>query len=287
MAARLKYIPLFLVLIAFIACNSKSKPAAAGSAASNVAQTQATPFQKLKQFMDGSWVVSDYIKSLAKTRSPYSSSGEFGMVAAMDIGLPAGVSDSTHVGYSLNNHEGGNFIIYNKPGQRPNTLKTNLPEGPSNGDFYELGYSAKNNDTTLILYRYKKNKRLANSISYTKVITLDNNNAAGGIEYITNKTLFSGTYSIADTAKNLEVKLSDNGKITGLSDFKTYLVNTDFVAGPENNLDVIIFDWGTKKQKSYAFTFNKDTLNMYETREAADSINLVIDKLKYKLVKHK
>jgi hypothetical protein len=107
MAARLKYALLFLVLIVFTGCNYKSKSTTTDAAARNVSQTQATPFQKSKPFVDGSWVISGYIKSLAKTHSPYNSSGEFGMVAAMDIGLPAGVSDSTHVGYSLNNHEGG------------------------------------------------------------------------------------------------------------------------------------------------------------------------------------
>jgi 6-phosphogluconate dehydrogenase len=59
------------------------------------------------------------------------------------------------------------------------------------------------------------------------------------------------------------------------------------VAGPENNLDEILFDWNTKNQKSFTFKFSKDTLNIYETREDADSINLIVDKLKYKLVKHK
>jgi len=287
MNTQLKYIPLFLVLIAFTACNSKSKSAAADSAASNAAQTQATPFQKFKQAMDGSWVVSGYITSLAKTRSPYNSRHEFSMVAAMSIGLSAGAGDSAHIGYSLNNHEGGDFIVYNKLGQRPNALKTKLIDGNSDGGFYELGYSIKNSDTSVIVYHYNKNKGLADSVSYTKVITFNDTDASGGIEYITNKMLFSGTYTIADTVAGLEVKLEDNGKISGLSDFKTYLVNTDFVAGPENNLDEIIFDWSTKKQKSYAFKFNKDTLNMYETKEAADSINLVVDKLKYKLVKHK
>jgi hypothetical protein len=275
----------FLILIALAACNSKNKPATPDSAA---AVKPPDPLQQLREkfrpFITGSWVKRSYIDSLAKTRSPYNSKGELGGVAALFAHVPDS-GDSTHVGYSMNNHEGADFILYLKPGQKPNTLKTNLTDDAAKGDFYELGYSVKNGDTALVMYHYTKNKRLTDSAQYTKVTALNKDDAASGIEHITNQTLISGLYTATDAGKVMQIRFFDDGKITGLSNFKTYYVNTDFVAGPENNLDELDFDVQTKQQKSFTYKFNKDTLNIFETKLSTDSVNLVVDKLKYKLVK--
>jgi hypothetical protein len=56
---------------------------------------------------------------------------------------------------------------------------------------------------------------------------------------------------------------------------------------PPNNLDQIFFDSNTPPSKYFAFKINADTLSLFETKDAADSVNLELGKLKYKLVKQK
>jgi hypothetical protein len=109
-----------------------------------------------------------------------------------------------------------------------------------------------------------------------------------GIDYITNKKLITGKYTTTDSTGNrLKVEFNNNGKVSGFLNFKTYYINADFEAGLENNLDEIDFDVNTKKQKTFTFRFNADTLNLYDTYENADSTKLVLGKLKYKLVRHR
>ena len=282
-----KNLLLLLTLGILIACNSKSKPAKADSAKTI---TSSDPLQQLrrkfKPFITGSWVKRSYIDSLAKTRSPYSSKGELGGVAALSAGVPD-TGGSTHIGYSMNNHEGADFILYLKPGLKSNTLKTNLTDYSGKGDFYELGYNVKNSDTALVLYHYNRNKHITDSAQYTKVTALNKDDAASGIEHITNQTLISGLYTLSEPGKVTRVRFYDDGKITGLSNFKTYYVNTDFEADLESNPDEVIFDLQTKQQKSFAFKFDKDTLNIFDTKPGADLENLIVDKLKYKLIKQR
>lgn len=274
----------FLILSTLFACSSKNKQPATDTLAVKPADPLKQLREKFRPLITGPWVKRDYIVSLEKTKSPYNAKGELGGVAALFVNVPDS-GDSTHIGYSMNNHEGADFILYLRPGLKSNTLKTNLTDYSGKGDFYELGYTVRSSDTALVMYHYNKNKRITDSAQYSKVKVTDENDAASGIQNITNKTLFSGLYSATEEGRPVSVRFYDDGKITGLSNFKTFYVNTDFVAGPENNLDELIFDLQTKQQKSFTFKFNSDTLNIFETKPAADSVNLIVDKLRYKLVK--
>ena len=197
--------------------------------------------------------------------------------------------DSIIVGVCLNNHEGTQFAIYFKPGERSNSLKINWPDYKVPENFYELGYKTKNNNTSLILYHYSKNKHILDSTIYVKVLNSQSSDDAGyGIQYITNKELISGNYLTSDIdGSSFKVNFNNEGNVSGLLDYKTYYMSTDFEVGIENNMDQIYFNIDTKKQKSYLYKFNADTLNLYETTENSDSTKLVLGKLKYKLVKQK
>ena len=232
---------------------------------------------------------SDYINDVEKTRSPYESHYKLKGVASIAIALPNDKGDSARIGYSLNNHEGSDFVIYFKTGQMSTSLKTSLPDYDIKTNFYELGYKVKNQDTTLIFYHYNKHREIINAVKFTKVLnSLPLDDMGYGIEYVTDEKLISGKYSTVDsTGNSFKIEFNSEGKVTGFLDFKTYYINTDFEAGPENNLDEIDFDVSTPKQKSYTFKFNVDTIDLYDIDHNADSTLLMTGKLKYKLVRQK
>ena len=241
--------------------------------------------------MQGVWVKSNYLNSISKTESPYKSFKELRGVASMTIAVEHIKNDSISIGYSLNNHEGGNFTIYFIAGQKLTLLKTNLSGYDGNNSFYELGCCVKGVDTSLILYHYNKNNRIIDSIFYTRVANkaTDESDAGWGIDYITNKKLATGSYEGVDSAGvSVKIEFKDNGKVYGFYNSKNYYISTDFEAGPANNLDQIgFYESDLMKAKWYSFKFNKDTLNLYNTYHNADSTLLFVGKRMYKLVKQK
>lgn len=279
---------LFLLLITttFLSCKSNSKKVTTDSTIS-ASPLSSQLLKQYKPYFDGIWVVKDYVNDLGKTRSPYKSRNKLGGVAGLEINIGLTHTDSTMAGVSLNNHEGTNFTIYSKAGVRGNSLKINWKDYGITTNFYELGYSIDRNDTILILYHYNKDHQLLDSTCYLKVVQSESKNDMGyGIQYITNKILITGNYNLIDSTGHTEkVEFTNEGNVSGFLGFKTYYINTDFEAGPENNIDEITFDLYTKKQKDYAYTFNTDTLTLYETTANADSTKLFLGKMAYTLVK--
>ncbi|WP_146203112.1 hypothetical protein [Mucilaginibacter oryzae] len=245
--------------------------------------------QQFKPFIQGIWVTSDYITDLSRTKSPYISSKKLAGAAALEINLDSAEKDSTVVGVSLNNHEGASFTLFFKPGHQPNSLKTNWPDYEVNSNFYELGYQIAGGDTTLLLYHYNKNNQVIDSVKYIRVLAKQKDNDLGyGITYITNKLLISGNYELTDTnGTTSNISFNNEGKVSGFTGYETYYVNTDFEAGPQNDLDQFSFNIYTKQQKDYLFKIKGDTLNIYNIDFSADSVHLKWGELKYKLVRRK
>jgi hypothetical protein len=286
---RLFYI--LLLAVAISSCKSKTEQAATDTtseATVNDAETQRLITQ-FKPIIEGVWVKKSYIQSVISTRSPYKSWKEWWGIASMDVFFPKDGKDSTQVGYSLNNHEGSEFVLFLKQGHLPTSLKINLPDYEVEGNFYELGYEINKGETNLVLYHYSAKGKIIDKTLYTKVADRadPDGDAAWGIEYITNKKLFSGTYELIGDNVSSEVKFNDAGKVTGFPNATKYNVLTDFMAGPANNLDQLIFNVYTPEEISYTYKFNADTLGLYAIKPNADSTLLLVDKLKYKLVRKK
>lgn len=101
-----------------------------------------------------------------------------------------------------------------------------------------------------------------------------------------NKTLISGNYILTDTLnRSFKVSFTNDGYVSGFGDFKTYFVDVDFETPPGNNMDQIAFDLNSKNDKLYAFKINRDTLNLYQTSYDKDSIDMILGKRVFKLVK--
>lgn len=281
---------LIIVLTALISCKSKTKTPVSDTVLQTI-NTSVKPslLQQFKPIMQGSWIKSDYITDLSQTKSPYISSKKLTNAVALEIELNEVQDDSVKVGVSLNNHEGTEFTLFFKQGHKPNSLKTNWVDYKVSSNFYELGYQITGGDTSLFLYHYNKNNHIIDSVKYTRVLAKQKDNDLGyGITYITNKLLISGNYElIEDNGATSKISFNNEGKVSGFPDYETYYVNTDFVAGPQNDLDQFSFNINTKQQKDYLFKINLDTLNIYNIDFSADSVHLKWGTLKYKLVKRK
>jgi len=234
-----------------------------------------------KSILNGDWVEPSYINDLIKTKSPYKSQDALCSIVELNIDTTQITGDSLEIG-SPSIHEGTSFYVFFRAGIAANSFQTSRKDYDNESNFYELGYLISTKDTLVVFYHYDKNKKLLGQSEYRKVPK----NSEGALQYMVNKTLVVGTYNTTDTSgKSITVQLTNDGKIIGLPNFIKYYVLTDFVAGPENNLDEICFDIQTENQKCYAFEIKGDTINLYETTENKDHVTLTLGQLKYKLVK--
>jgi len=234
---------------------------------------------KFKPIIDGIWVEPTYIDDISKTKSPNKSQGLLAPMVELSIDSNKITGDSLEVG-APSIHEGSSFVVYFRLGTKQTSLPTNIAHYGSPTNFFELGYLVGNQDTTLIIYRFDKNKTLLEETKFLKVPK----NSEGALQYMVNKTLFSGDYDASDTAGNkMKIHFTNDGLVQGLPNFEKYYVLTDFVAEPENKLDEVCFDIQTKNQKCYAYKIIGDTINLYETNENEDGPRP--GPLKYRLVK--
>jgi hypothetical protein len=240
-----------------------------------------------KSILHGAWVKTDYIEEIKNTKSPYLSKEKLWGTTAFVIDSMQIMGDSLSVSASLNNHEGDSFVIYFKGNKVLNSFKINKLDNEIPSNFYELNYDISQKDTTLSILHYDKNQKLLDKTLYTKIKLNDaQKEATDGIQTMINRSLFVGEYQITDTGgKNLAIKLTEDGKILGLNNFKSYEIMSDFVVEMENNLDQICFDMNTEKQKCYAFKINPTTIELFETIENKEMTSLKIGKLKYSFVK--
>ena len=250
----------------------------------------------LKQYfipkIKGVWVLTDYINEIEKTKSPLKSrhklyGNNFNSITTMVIDV-ANQSDSIEVGAGINNHEGYDFVIYFQAGQTKNSLKTNIVDYEEKSNFYEIGYEIKNNITYLFLYHYDKTNKLIGKTQFTKVVEKNQDNDLGfGTQYIVNKKLFSGSFTLIDsTDRKTKIKFNADGTLTGFLNFKTYYVETDYLgAAIIPDIDIILFK-NEENRELYAFRVVKDTVLLYSVifhEEVGEA--MTFDDLIYKLVR--
>lgn len=236
---------------------------------------------EIKSIINGSWYELNYIDDIRQTKSPFKSQNALTSIVEIDIDTTKAIGDTLEVG-APSIHEGYSFRIVFKTGLTKNSVQTDIIDYENENNFYELGYDISNQDTTLIIYHYDKNKKLLGQIKYKKVPK----NSESALQYMVNKTLFSSNYKTVDSlGQTLTVNFSNDGNVTGLPNCKKYYVLTDFVAGPENNLDQVCFDIQTDNQRCYAYEIKGDTIKLYDTKESEDHIDLLLGQLKYKLIK--
>ena len=106
--------------------------------------------------------------------------------------------------------------------------------------------------------------------------------------YYINKILVAGNYSLIDSVGTaFKVNLSQDGKVSGFFNFKSYIINIDLNSDVNDNLDEISFETLSNANTNFSFKINKDTLELYDMYENVDSTKLVLGKLKYTLIRQK
>ena len=235
--------------------------------------------QTFKSILNGEWYQASYIDSIQETKSPFRSRNSLAEYVELDINASKATGDSLEIG-APGIHEGTSFITYFKPGLTSTSFPTNIVDDDTPSNFYELGYNTSENDTSLIILHYNKDKKL---IGHTKYLKAPKNSEVP-LQYMVNKTLFTGSYKAEDSSGKMSIlKFTSNGQVDGLPSYNKYYVLTDFVAESENSVDEVCFDIQTNNQRCYGFNIKADTIKLYDVKESNDTTQL--GELKYKLVR--
>lgn len=274
---------MILIAISITSCYNKQTK----TADNNVVKSDSIK-KPINEIIRGVWVVSDYIVDIQKTKSPYQSKDKLnGIVSLLIDGKVKG--DSMVVSVNWNNHMGSDISAYLTNNHKPNSLRTNIKDYPINDNTFEIGYELIDKDTLLFLYHYSSTNNLLDKRQFEKVLEKRADVDVGcGLHFIVNKILFAGNYILIDSTKTeSNVHLDYDGSMTGFPNFNNYYIMTDFVCIGENDRDQIILDLYTKNQKDYAYTRIGDTINIYKTILSEDHIHLLLDKLKFRLIRQK
>jgi hypothetical protein len=276
---------LLLIFTLIISCKSNNKqPVKDSAVATPVKGNSIDLVAKFKPIIQGLWVKSAYLDKVINTKSPAAAADEAIEITAFYIDTEKIEGDNLNIVAGYGNHDSGDLHLKFKSGTKPETLSIGEAD-----EGYDLGYEIKKRDTTLILSYFNNKKHTYTPTSYKRVINKqpDNDLGYGMYRYI-NKRLVAGNYTLYDsTSAASKVSFSTDGKVNGFLSYKTYNINIDLNSDAMDNLDEIGFDSFSKDRKSYSFKIDVDTLKLYDTRPNADSTLLVLDKLKYRLVRVK
>ncbi|WPU95384.1 hypothetical protein SNE25_07590 [Mucilaginibacter sabulilitoris] len=265
----------------FISCKSNTKqPVLKSTETTPLMDNSKLLIAEFKPIIQGVWVKSAYIDKVIQTKSPLAAAGEDNGMTTMIINTDQIAGDSISVGAGWNNHDGSNLILRFKAGSQKATIQFGT------GD---LGYSVKGRDTILTTYwPGEKDKSKMIATHYKRAFKKNTEELGLGLDYMINKGIIAGNYILTDDSGNKsKVNFNADGSVNGILNFKKYGINIDLNSDVMDNLDEIGFDFNRKGHKSYSFKINADTLMLYETKPNTDSTLLILDELKYKLVKQK
>jgi hypothetical protein len=245
---------------------------------------------EFKPIIQGSWVNRDFINKIAKTQSPYLAKDDAGNICTMLISTKFIEGDSLKIEVGYGTHEGGDFTLkFHQAKVKGAIIAYPAPGGNIDGDTYGLKYKISKNDTTLILYTFNKDGKTTDSTYYFKVFNdFEGHELGYSLYYMVNKTLISGNYILTDSVNNkTKVSFDSFGNVSGFPNAKTYAIDVDFETPPGNNMDQLNFELADKKTSLYAFKIDRDTVNLYQTSFDKDSIDFILGKRIYKLIKQR
>lgn len=255
-----------LLLLLLQACQQKPAetttpplPAAAVSTA-----TELTVAQRFSPIISGYWVSADYLKEVARTRSPEASFDHTPPgPSSLAISPFASQKDSVEIGASYSLHEGGSLILLLRSTAQAGTLQLRAPYSNNDGTTDELAYQITATDTTLFfITRNSKTHQIVSKVDYHRTgIPGKEPDLEAGVEWGVNDLLVTGQYNGIDSLNQpVHAQFLTSGLIKGLP-FRKYSIQNDFT-GP-NPGNAIYFDVYTKQQQQVAASFGRDTLKLY------------------------
>lgn len=279
---------LFLLIVLMGACKSNSSNSSKDSL-NNTSANNSKPsdaeiqalIKKFKPIIEGAWVKADYIEKIAKTKSPLVASDLATWITAFNIDTKKIKGDSIKFLAGYGNHDSGDVTIKFRQGKTNETILFNGQD---------MSYSIENGESYLLLPQFDEQKKQYFTTKFKRISKKQiGENLGDGLYQYVNKVIVAGNYNLIDSASTTQkITFSDDGKLSGFFDFTNYQINIDLNSEPNDNLDeIFLMDHNHKRHSSYSFKVIADTLKLYETKENADSTELVLDKLKYKLVRQK
>ena len=272
---------ILFIISALASCKSKTKQSEKDASSKILTSNLSKDLiKKFKPMIQGVWVKADYVNKVSKTKSPLAASDQATGITIMYINTDNTNGDSIIVPVGSYNHDGSTLTLKFIP--RENKSSIALGDG-------ELTYSVGHRDTILTFANFDQEKKQFIKTQYIRTFKRQpNDDLADGIDYYINKILVAGNYTLTDsTGTKFKVNLSEDGKVSGFLNCKTYMINIDLNSDVNDNLDGIYFKSADKENKNFSFKINADTLSLYETYENADSTELLLGKLKYKLIRNK
>lgn len=271
---------LLAILCLIFSCKNNTKQSSKDTASTPAtAKNSDSLINKFKPLLQGTWVKKAYIDKVAMTKSPLAAVDEASDLTTFDIETDAIQGDSIKVLAGWGNHDSSDMILKFKAGKYPSSVVFGAGE---------LSLTTVAGNSILTYYHPDEKTKRIIATQYIKAQFAKPNELGEGIYYLVNKALIAGDYAMTDSlGTSSKVSFDPHGKVKGFLNFSTYDINIDLNSDAMDNLDEIGFKAGEKNYQSYSFKFDADTLKLYDTRPNADSTELVLDKLRYKLVKVK
>lgn len=256
------------------ACQQQSAEKAASQAPSSESNTKGVPVaaptlaQRLSPLLKGYWVSADYLREVARTRSPQAAFDSAPSPTSLVIEDFAGKKDSVEIGASYGLHEGGSLTLLLQAGTQPGSLRVREPYGGELGTSNELAYRITSTDTTLLyITRKRSTNKVISQLAYRRTgMPGKTADLEVGVGLGVNKLLLAGSYTGTDsTGRAVAARFFTDGRLTGLP-FKKFTIQTDF-AGP-TLYDGIIFDAYTNQRREFSASYGRDTVRFYTVRAA-------------------
>ena len=270
--------PILLLALLF-ACKSSTKQSTKDSTITQLEVVPKIDIDNIKSKIQGTWVKKAYIDKVIETKSPLAAVDEASDLTTFVVNTDKIKGDSIVVLAGWGNHEGSEMTLKFKAGKQPSSIIFGAGE---------LGLSSVNGTDILTYYHPDEKTKKTIATQYIKALSEKPNELEEGTYYLVNKGLIAGDYTMTDSLGVIsKINFDPHGKVSSFLGYKTYNINIDLNSDVMDNLDEIGFDYYNKNHKSYSFKIDADTLKLYDTRPNADSTLLVLDKLKYRLVRVK
>ncbi|MCB0482720.1 MAG: hypothetical protein KDC83_14925 [Flavobacteriales bacterium] len=250
-------IVVIIVAIGLGACSDSTK-----ETSSAMVNTMVKPKSEI-DFITGVWVSKDYILCLEEG-TPSSCYKNL-------LGIASILINQKSIGVSFNNHEGGIAEI-NTDEEGNIFLKIN-----------DQNHQVSIEEKTLIL-TLKDEKSNAEK-RFVKILDdfAKDSDAGIGIDLITRKIVFAGTYLVCDTDSNCRdtVIFNSNGSINGWEYGDSFDLCTDFTEATEEDYkDHVNFYSNNEFQISYSFNRETDGFSLSKNAEGEESEVLKLVRLK-------
>ncbi|HEY2580995.1 MAG TPA: hypothetical protein VGI43_04275 [Mucilaginibacter sp.] len=266
----------FLAICVFATCKGRTDSSTNKPTGDSSIRTQKL-IKKFTPIIQGDWINKYYAEKLIQSKSPLAALN-FRDVVSIEINTDSIKGDSL-VCLGGDAHDSGYSTLKFVAGKKPSTIKFNGQD---------LSYSVEKGDTTIRLAYYDGEKKQFLFHTYIRAFKRLRGNLGDALEEYIDKMLVAGNYNLIDSTKSsITVHFDEKGQVKGFLDFDKYFVNYDLNSDVNDNLDAMYFKGPNHEQLNFTFKISADTLKLYDTNENVDSTELLVGKLKYKLVRQR